>query len=112
MVTQALHLEDESNVSDVTPLPQSELEVVGSANQALPNIFTSLSQAKLYRLMLTELLYNPNDVNDANFRKLIEYLLATDAKNLDGIEDQHSEISQAMTEAETNITMSTKYTRS
>ena len=62
--------------------------------------------------MLTELLYNPNDVNDANFRKLIEYLLATDAKNQNGIEDQHSEISQAMTEAETNITMSTKYTRS
>ena len=32
MVTQALSLEDESNVSDVAPLPQSELEVVGSAN--------------------------------------------------------------------------------
>ena len=59
-------------------LPRSEIEVVASANQAVPNIFTSLSQAKLFRLMLVELLHNENDVDDENFKKFIDHLFKVD----------------------------------
>lgn len=49
------------------------------ARDALPSIFSSLSQAKLFRLLLEELLDGDeaNDVEDSNFRRFLDHLLSS-----------------------------------
>lgn len=47
------------------------------------NIFTSRSQAKLFKLMLAELLHNEEDEDDVIFKQFIDHLLAVDDENDD-----------------------------
>ena len=56
-------------------LQRSELEVVGSdlAQGQQPNLFTSLEQAKLYKLMLTQLANASDDL----LRKLLNHLFTS-----------------------------------